>query len=232
MKSNLKIDGLNIEVTRKNVKNLILRVNRRRQRVALSCPYSTPKYLIKEFINEKKEWINKKLSEGKHQHKKNPKKYITGETHLIWGDQYELTVFETTGKQQAKIDRYNRFCLYVRANSSSTKREKVIREWYRVQIKREIPLLIEKWEPVMDVTVNEFGVKKMKTRWGTCNINDKRIWLNLELAKLPIRCLEYIVVHEMVHLLERLHNKRFYNLMDRFLPRWRADDKYLKKFLL
>jgi len=104
----------------------------------------------------------------------------------------------------------------------------VLTEWYRAELKREIPKLIEKWQRIMKVDVRDFGVKRMKTRWGTCNIRAKRIWLSLELAKKDPKCLEYVVVHEMVHLLERLHNKRFYRLMDQFLPDWRERDLLLK----
>jgi len=116
----------------------------------------------------------------------------------------------------------------VRPESSVDKRESVLIEWYRAELKREIPKLIEKWQRIMKVDVREFGVKRMKTRWGTCNIRAKRIWLSLELAKKDPKCLEYVVVHEMVHLLERLHNKRFYRLMDQFLPDWRERDLLLK----
>ncbi|MEX0608622.1 MAG: SprT-like domain-containing protein [Balneolaceae bacterium] len=111
--------------------------------------------------------------------------------------------------------------------STKEKRATVLEEWYRAEIKKEISKLISKWEDPMGVSVKEFGVKRMKTRWGTCNIRDRRIWLNLELAKKSPDCLEYVVVHEMVHLLERLHNKRFHNFMDQFFPEWRQIKKKL-----
>ena len=111
--------------------------------------------------------------------------------------------------------------MYIRSGSSVLKRQSVLNEWYRIQLKKSIPAFITKYEKLMGVKVNQFGVKRMKTRWGTCNNRAQRIWLNLELAKKPIECLEYIVVHEMAHLLESRHNDRFVSLMDKYMPKWR-----------
>jgi predicted metal-dependent hydrolase len=111
--------------------------------------------------------------------------------------------------------------VYIHENTTREQRRKVLTEWYRRQLKQLLPALIEKWQPIIDVEVKAWGVKQMKTRWGTCNIPAQRIWLNLELIKKPLNCLEYVVVHEMVHLLERHHNARFKAYMDEFLPHWR-----------
>ena len=111
-------------------------------------------------------------------------------------------------------------------------REKVLNEWYRRELKARIPPLIEKWEEIIGVQIAEWGVKRMKTKWGSCNIEARRIWFNLELAKKPLPCLEYIVVHEMVHILERHHNERFTSLMDAFLPSWRISRDELNRFPL
>jgi predicted metal-dependent hydrolase len=112
--------------------------------------------------------------------------------------------------------------MYVRSNATVLQRTAIMNEWYREYMQREIPMLIAKWQPVMGVKVSSWNIKKMKSRWGSCNIQARRIWLNLELAKYSIKCLEYVVVHEMAHLLERYHNARFKQLMDRFLPEWRV----------
>jgi hypothetical protein len=112
--------------------------------------------------------------------------------------------------------------LYVRPGHTKEKRERIVSQWYREELKHLIPEYIKKWEDTIGVTVNEWGVKLMKTKWGTCNEQDKRIWINLELAKKNPRCLEYIIVHEMVHLLERHHNDRFKAYMDEFLPNWKS----------
>lgn len=112
--------------------------------------------------------------------------------------------------------------LYVKPRTSFEKKQKIIDDWYRNQLKELTIPIVEKWESVMGVSVNEIGVRKMKTKWGTCNNETKRIWLNLELAKKPFHCIEYIIVHELVHLLERNHNERFLTYMDKFMPEWRT----------
>ena len=111
--------------------------------------------------------------------------------------------------------------MYIRPNTGMGKRQVILDEWYRQRLKEIVPVLITQYENAMKVQVSEFGIKKVKTRWGTCSIRAKRIWLNLELAKKPIECLEYVVVHELVHILERNHNERFIALMDKYLPKWK-----------
>ncbi len=117
--------------------------------------------------------------------------------------------------------KHSKIELYVRPQTSKEKMKSILDEWYRSQLKALLPSLTEKWEKKMKVQVNEFGIKKMRTKWGTCNREAKRIWLNLELAKKPVECVEYIVVHEMVHLLERNHNERFISLMNELMPKWK-----------
>jgi len=122
--------------------------------------------------------------------------------------------------------------LYVREGSTGAQRERVMREWYRKQVKAQIPGLLEKWLRVTGVEVKSWGVKWMKTKWGSCNAKAKRIWLNLELAKKPRHSLEYIMVHEMVHFLERRHNERFAAYMDKFMPQWRVYKEELNSLIL
>ena len=150
------------------------------------------------------------------------KEYVSGEKHFFLGICYLLNVVETSEKQHAEIRNSKYIDLYVRPGSSKEKREKVLLEWYRENLKNIIPVYIEKWEEVMKVKVNNFGIKLMKTRWGTCNVRDKKIWINLELAKKNPRCIEYVVIHEMVHLIERSHNDIFKGYMSKFLPNWKS----------
>ena len=117
----------------------------------------------------------------------------------------------------------------MRPETSAEQREQVLQRWYREQLKALIPPLLEKWQSVLGVQVADWGIKKMKTKWGACNIDARRIWLNLELAKKPVQCLEYIIVHELVHLLERHHNDRFQKLMDQFMPQWRLHREELNR---
>ncbi|MBU0960972.1 MAG: M48 family metallopeptidase, partial [Proteobacteria bacterium] len=134
-----------------------------------------------------------------------------------------------SGRHHVSLGSDDRIRLHVSNGTTSLKRIQLLHEWYRAQLKIRIPGLLERWQPRVQRKVSEWHIKKMKTRWGTCNITKSRIWLNLELAKKPEECLEYILVHEMVHLLERCHNKQFYEHMDRLLPMWRNVDRLLKK---
>lgn len=221
-KKHIQVDGLSIEVLRKNVKNLNLRVYPAEHTIRISVPRLTPDEIVRSFIEDKLPWIRKHLA--KKNSRKPPQKnlqYTTGEKLLVWGDEYELQVNEINSPPKVNVTEQV-VHLKVRPGTDLNKRAMMLKEWYRTQLKEEIPKLIEKWEPIMKVSVREFGVKDMKTRWGTCNIRAKRIWLNLQLAKKRPELLEYVVVHEMTHLHERLHNKRFYGLMTKFLPDWKA----------
>ena len=219
--TNIKINNIEIQVIKKKIKNIHLSVHPPDGRVMLAVPEKMKDSDIKKFAKSKISWIEKQRSKFELQEEKVINKFITGEEHLYLGEMYVLNIFETTGKQHVELDNDNNLILYVKPNSTLEKRERILNEWYRGQLKNLIPYYIEKWEPIMGVKVEEFGVKLMKTRWGSCNIQAKRIWINLELAKKSPRCLEYIVVHEMVHLLERGHNAKFYAYMDKFLPNWR-----------
>jgi predicted metal-dependent hydrolase len=145
---------------------------------------------------------------------------VTGESHYFWGHRYRLEVIERHGKHEVVIKNNNKLRLIVNPGTSRANRELVLNEWYRAALKQRLPNLIAKWEPIIGCEVAEWGIKKMKTKWGSCNISQRRLWLNLELAKKPPECLEYILVHEMVHLLERHHNDNFRAHMDTFMPQW------------
>ncbi|WP_421775428.1 M48 family metallopeptidase [Gracilimonas sp.] len=220
-KSELDISGLKVEVQRKNVKNLNLRVYPAERRVKVSIPRRISDSEVANFVESKLPWIHKHMANYRRKPKLQPKKYITGELHPVWGKDLELVVIEMNKPSRIWVDG-DKLKLFIRPETDQQKRASVLKEWYRKELKQTIPELIEKWEPKMDVKVEEFGVKYMKTRWGTCNIQARRIWFNLELAKKRPELLEYVVVHEMVHLLERLHSKRFYNFMTHFLPEWKS----------
>lgn len=225
--STLKISEFEIEIQRKKVKNLNIRIYPAQDKIKMSVPRRTPDSVIRKFVLSKIPWIRKHMQAYRARPEVRALKYVSGEMHAVWGEKLPLycisrekaPVVENTGDE---------LVLWHRSGASTRKRKEILQEWYREELKKEIPLLIEKWEKPMKVWVSEFGVKRMKTRWGTCNIRDQRIWLNLHLAKYPPGCLEYVVVHEMVHLLERLHTKRFYALMDQFMPDWQKWEKLLK----
>lgn len=228
-RTEIHLSGITVEVVRKKVKNINLRVYPSRREVRISAPWYLKMDVIRDFAESKLSWIQKHFESVKELPGKIEPYYESGETHYYHGKPYKLSVIEKNARPGVMIlaDRAT-IQLQVRPGASKKKRETVLQEWYRERLKEEIPKLIEKWESPMGVSVREFGVKRMKTRWGSCNIRAGRIWLNLELAKKSPACLESVVVHEMVHLLERLHNKRFYRLMDNFLPDWRETEKELQ----
>lgn len=216
----LLINDIEIEVIKKNIKNIHLSVHPPDGRVRLAVPTHMDDEAIRLFVISKCPWIKKKQEVFANQEVQSPREYLSGESHYFMGNKYLLNVIEVNEKQRVVLR--NNIDLYVRPKHTREKRAKILKEWYRQELKAIIPGYIEKWERIMGVKVNEFGIKLMKTRWGTCNVKDKRIWINLELAKKNPRCLEYIIVHEMVHLLERKHNDRFKTYMDKFLPDWRS----------
>jgi len=152
---------------------------------------------------------------------------VTGETHYFLGCRYRLRVVLHDAPGKVFIRSRSFIDLHVRPGSGSEARARVMQSWYRQQLKTLIPPLLQRWEKRLNIQASDWAIKKMKTKWGTCNADARRIWLNLELAKKPVQCLEYILVHELVHLLERHHNERFISIMNRHLPQWRSHRQLL-----
>lgn len=227
----LKLGDITIDVTLKDIKNVHLSVHPPSGRVRISAPRRVKLDALRVFAISKIGWIRKQQSRFKKQGQETKREFTSGENHFYNGECYLLKVVEHDQNPQV-ILKHSVIELYVRPGATIEKRKAVLDGWYRQQLKDTIPKLIEKWEPKIGVSVNEFAVKRMRTRWGTCNRQAKRIWLNLELAKKPPECLEYVVVHEIVHLLERTHNDRFRSYMDRFLPKWRFYKDELNRFPL
>ncbi len=226
----LSIAGIDVQVVRKKIKNLNLAVYPPDGRVRLSVPQHVSDETIQSLIISKFDWIKQKQRVCR---AKAPVeyRYETGEMHLVFGQPCRLTVIERSGKHRVMHDAAGSLQLFVRPETTQFARAKCLDAWYREQLRQRIGELLKLWQPVIGKEVAEFGIKKMKTRWGTCNIHKRRIWLNLELAKKPLACLEYVVVHEMVHLLERNHTRRFHRLMDQFLPDWRQSKAILNHHL-
>jgi len=220
--NNIVINDIEIEVIKKNIKNVHLSVHPPAGRVRLAAPENMDEEAIRLFAISKLSWIKKQRKEFDTQERQSVREFLSGESHYFMGSRYLLNVIESSEKQRVELRNKKYMDLYVRPGHKKEKRERIVSQWYREELKRLIPEYIKKWEDTIGVTVNEWGVKLMKTKWGTCNEQDKRIWINLELAKKNPRCLEYIIVHEMVHLLERHHNDRFKAYMDEFLPNWKS----------
>jgi len=217
----IEVGGIRVEVVRKAIKNLHLGVYPPEGRVRVATPLRVDDEAVRLAVISKLDWIRRQQARFAEQARQSAREMVSGESHYFLGQRYRLRVIEQAGPFKVELKGNSRLNLYVRLGTDAVRREKVLNDWYRSELKDRIPELIAKWEPVIGVKVAQWGVKKMKTKWGTCNIDARRIWLNLELAKKPPQCLEYIIVHEMVHLLERHHNDRFRELIDRFMPQWR-----------
>lgn len=157
---------------------------------------------------------------------------VNGESHYFLGRRYRLRVLEVDAPARVAVRGVASLDLFVRSGADAAERGAVLADWYRGQLKAMIPTMLSKWQPALGVQAADWGVKKMKTKWGSCNVKTGRIWLNLELAKKPESCLEYIVLHELLHLLERNHTERFTALMDGFMPDWRSRRAMLNSGML
>lgn len=216
----LQLGGISVDVVFKDIKNVHLSVYPPTGRVRISAPSRMNIDTIRVFAISKLAWIKQQQKKLQAQERETPREYLDRESHYVWGRRYLLKIIEqdTTATVELK---HSKMLLRVRPGSGEEKKEAVLEEWYREKLKTAIPSLIEKWQSLMGVKVKRFFVQRMKTKWGSCNSASGSIRLNTELAKKPRECLEYIVVHEMTHLLESTHNQRFVALMDQFMPKWR-----------
>lgn len=218
----IKVGNYEIDVIRKDIKNLHLSVHPPTGRIRIASPLRVSDEAVRLFAISKIGWIRKNQKKLAAQPRQAQRQYIYRETHYFQGQAYLLNLVPTKGAAKVALKNHNQLYLHIKENATREQKEQAMDAWYRAELKQLIPDLIAKWETRMNVQVEEWGVKKMQTHWGTCNIEDRRIWLNLELAKKSTACLEYIIVHEMTHLLERHHNANFLHYMNRFLPNWKA----------
>lgn len=216
---NIIIGNIPAVVKRKRVRHIYIRIYPPDGRVVVTAPLIMPWSSVSDFINSKRSWIIKQHHRLNKVGKEQPKHFVSGEQHLYEGKKYILEVRTGNTKPVVYIDD-KKIILVAKPGDNKEVREKLLDNWYREKMRLKFPALLEKWERIMNVKVSELRIRKMKTKWGTCNIRDGRIWLSLELAKYSESYLEFIFVHEMVHFLERRHNKRFYELMDKYLPDW------------
>jgi len=209
-----------VEVLRKDIKNIHLSVYPPLGAVRISAPRAMREESIRCFALSRLDWIRKQQRKFGEQPRETPREYLDRESHYIWGQRRLLRIIEKNAPPSVQ-EQHKRLLMQVRPGSGTQKRQALLDDWYRKELKEVLPGIIASWEKKTGVAVSEFGIKKMKTRWGTCNHEAKRIWINLELAKKPKECLEYIVVHEMAHLIEPTHNHHFVTLMNSFMPQWK-----------
>lgn len=227
----IEIGSIAMQLSRKPIKNLHISVLPPDGRVRVSAPESMTDTAIRMAIISRIPWIKKQQTDFAKQLRQSDREMISGECHYLWGKPYRLQVHEQAGKHELKVER-SRLHLYVNTGTTVENKALVLNTFYRNELKDRINELLPAWQSKIGVSVADWGVKKMKTKWGSCNIQAKRIWLNLELAKKPYECLEYILVHELVHLLERKHNERFIAYLDQFLPNWRERRELLNRMPL
>jgi predicted metal-dependent hydrolase len=224
----ITLNEISIDVELKDIKNIHLSVYPPIGRVRIAAPLRMNLDTIRIYAISKLGWIKKQRQKFQRQVRESPREYLTKETHYYLGTRYQLNVIEKNAPPSVNI-KHKTIHLNVRPGADLQKKQTIMDEWYRSQLKIAVVPIISKWEKLMGVSINEFGIKKMKTKWGTCNREAKRIWLNLELAKKPFQCIEYIIVHELVHLLERSHNEKFVSYMNQFLPEWKQLKRELNK---
>ena len=228
MGSQIKLGDIPVDVVLKAIKNVHLSVHPPTGRVRIAAPKRMSIDTIRVFAISKLDWIKQQQTKLREQERETPREYVDRESHDVWGKRYLLTVSESDQPPSVEL-KHSRMVLRMRPGTDERRRQALMEAWYREQIEQAVPLLLARWQPLMGVKVERFFVQRMKTKWGSCNHKARTIRLNTELAKKPAECLEYIVVHELVHLLEPTHNARFVALMDRFMPKWQFHRQVLNR---
>lgn len=219
MLTHIDLGGMTAEVVRKSIKNVHLSVYPPDGRIRIAAPLHMNLDTIRVFAISKLAWIKSQQRKMLAQERETPREYLERESHYVWGKRYLLKVIEHDAAPAVELQ-HNKLILQVRPDSDDKRRQDVLDAWYRDQIRARMPALLTKWEALMGVGVGRVFVQRMKTKWGSCNPSARSIRLNTDLAKKPPECLEYIVVHELAHLIEPTHSARFTALMDLFMPHW------------
>ena len=222
-------DTVPFEIVRKRIKYLRLTVRAPLGDVRISAPMRTSARRIHEFVTSQLDWIRRQQQRIRTRKPPTVLTYTEGETHHAWGVERRLEIVERDARPSVELNGKDTIRLNVRPGSGAAERKRLLAKWYAALLRESIPPLIAKWEPVLEVSVARFFIRDMKTRWGSCTPRSRRIRLSTDLAKKSPECLEYVVVHEMVHILEASHNRRFVRLMDRFLPEWRTRRQELNR---
>ena len=228
----ISVSDISAEVEWKRIKNVHLTIYPPNARIHISAPMMMSEEAIRLFILSKEAWIRQRVKMVTEQNRQTPREYVSGENHYYKGHRYRLKVVYYNGPAKVEIQGNEYIILYVREGASKERRAEVLREWYRAEFKAMLPALIEKWENTIGVKANKWEVKQMKTLWGSCNYRSHNITFNLELIKKPLHCIEYIVVHELLHIIVRLHNEEFTNMLTHYLPNWQQTKEELNRFIV
>lgn len=220
MVAQIHLGDIAVDVVLKDIKNIHLSVHPPAGKVRIAAPLRMDLDTIRVFAITKLAWIKSQQKKLREQERETPRDYLDRESHYVWGKRYLLKLVEKDAAPSVEL-KHNKMILQLRPAASHEKKQEVLDAWYREQLKAAVPLLVAKWEKTLGVRVGKVFVQKMKTKWGSCNPVAGNVRLNTDLAKKPPACLEYIIAHELAHLLERHHNERFIALMDAHMPQWR-----------
>ena len=228
----ITISDFSAEVEWKAIKNVHLTIYPPDARIHVSAPLAMTEDAVRLFLITKLPWIRLRVSQILDQNRQTPREYVSGENHYYKGVRYQLKVVYDHLPAKVEVQGNEYLVLHVRENSSLERRAEILKEWYRMELKNLLPDLIAKWENTLGVQVNKWEVKHMKTLWGSCNHRTRNIIFNLELIKKPLHCIEYIVVHELLHIRVRLHNEEFTTLLSRYFPNWKQLKEVLNEFIV
>lgn len=228
----ITVSDISAEVEWKNIKNIHLTIYPPNARIHVSAPMKMTEDAVRLFLITKLPWIKQRVSAILNQNRQTPREYVSGENHYYKGHRYRLKVVYHNAPPRVEIQGNEYIVLFVREGATEERRAEILREWYRSEFKALLPDMISKWEDVLGVKANKWEVKQMKTLWGSCNHRTRNIIFNLELIKKPISCIEYIVVHELLHIKVRLHNEEYTRLLDRHFPNWRQLKEELNEFVV
>lgn len=228
MLTQIQLDDVVLDVVHKKIRYLRLSVHPPIGQVRVSAPLRMSANTIRQFVISKRDWIHRQQQKLRSREPHPAYAYLDDEMHSVWGEQYRLKLVEQDADPFVEV-RDQTLLLHVLSGSSGARRKELLTAWYRALLQTAASALIARWEPVLRVNVARLSVRDMKTRWGSCTPRSRRIRLSTELAKKTPACLEYVVVHEMVHLLEASHNRRFVRLMDQFMPAWRLHRETLNR---
>lgn len=228
----ITLQKLKISTTRKDIKNIHLGVYPPDGKIRASIPLKTSDETLRLFLISKTSWIKKQQEKFLQQERQSKREYVSGESHYLFGNRYRLNVIHTDELPKIKIHKKTYLNLYVKPNSSFQQKEKLFERFYRLELEKIIPKLLKKWGKKVGVDVNQVKIRKMKTKWGTCDAKKKQILLNLEMAKKPLHCLDYVFVHELVHMIERNHTEIFIELLESAYPKWKKSKQELNQGIL
>jgi len=222
--------GINVNFTRKSVRNINLRISRTDGEVMVSAPLRVKRELVESFVASRADWISRAQNRVLSRQPTEQAEYVSGERISYLGKKLLLTVEEGRGAVQLDQDRQE-LKVYVPRNANLKRRQTALEDFYRQELSSRLPVYLEVWQPIVGAKAKECRVRKMKSRWGSCNTRQARIWMSLELIKYPPQCIEYVLVHELTHLLEPSHNKRFHRLVGEAMPNWREHKNRLSQGL-